>query len=505
MSDRILMCWIGAADLAASTGETKSGAGPIAQAIAWRQFSRVILLSDWAKANSQKYVAWLKARTTAKIELRLCKLSTPTDFGDIYRAVTSAIGESVNAAGNGHALTFHLSPGTPAMAAVWIIVAKTRFPADLIESSREHGVRVASVPFDISADFIPDLILRADRQLERLADAQPAEASSFGDILHRSAEMKTVIAHARRVAARSIPVLIEGESGTGKELMARAIHNAGQRANKPFIPVNCGAVPTELVESEFFGHKKGAFTGAQTDRKGHFEQADGGTLFLDEIGELPKAVQVKLLRVLQEKQVVRVGESKAIAVDVRIIAATNRSLADEVVQGRFREDLLYRLAVAVLRLPALRERGGDKSLLIERLLDHVNTEAAREQPGYQHKQLSASARNLLLNHGWPGNVRELLNTLQRAALWSDDQVIDDVAIKNSLLRLPQATNRQEAVLSQPFAEGFSLPAVLNEVGRHYIERALEEAHGNRTRAAALLGLSSYQTLNNWIQRYGVAM
>jgi DNA-binding NtrC family response regulator len=143
-------------------------------------------------------------------------------------------------------------------------------------------------------------------------------------------------------------------------------------------------------------------------------------------------------------------------------------------------------------------------LLIDRLLDQVNHEAAREQPGYRQKKLSAAAKNLLLNHGWPGNVRELLNTLQRAALWSDDQIIDDVAIKKSLLRLPHTASQQDALLGQSFDEGFSLPKVLNDVGRHYIERALKEAHGNRTRAAALLGLASYQTLNNWIERYGVS-
>jgi transcriptional regulator with PAS, ATPase and Fis domain len=180
--------------------------------------------------------------------------------------------------------------------------------------------------------------------------------------------MKRVIALARRVAIRSIPVLIEGESGTGKELMARAIHQASPRAAKPFITVNCGAIPPELVESEFFGHRRGSFTGAVSDRKGHFERADGGTLFLDEIGELPKAIQVKLLRTLQEGEVTPVGSSEARKVDVRVVAATNRTLISEVAEGNFREDLFYRLAVAIIKLPPLRERAGDLSLLIDALL-----------------------------------------------------------------------------------------------------------------------------------------
>src|SRR5581483_8539743 len=245
-------------------------------------------------------------------------------------------------------LVLHLSPGTPAMAAVWIILAKTRFPAKLIESSRQHGIRTASVPFEISADFLPDLLRRPDEELERLSAGLPPEAPEFADIVHRGAGMKRVILRSRRVAARSVPVLIEGETGTGKELLARAIHQASPRKGRPFVAVNCGAIPGELVESELFGHEKGAFTGATAQRKGHFQETDGGTLFLDEVGELPKPAQVKLLRALQEGEVVPIGSSRPVKVDVRLIADTNRSLVQDVAAGQFREDLFHRLAVAVL-------------------------------------------------------------------------------------------------------------------------------------------------------------
>jgi transcriptional regulator with PAS, ATPase and Fis domain len=186
--------------------------------------------------------------------------------------------------------------------------------------------------------------------------------------------MDRLIQRARRVAIRNVSVLIEGESGTGKELLARAIHRASPRKDRPFIAVNCGAIPAELVESELFGHEKGAFTGATQQRTGHFEAADGGTLFLDELGELPGPAQVKLLRTLQEGEVVRLGSSKPTKVDVRIIAATNRTLTEEIASGRFREDLFYRLAVAVLKLPPLRERSGDLGVLIDHLLAQVNRE-----------------------------------------------------------------------------------------------------------------------------------
>ncbi|MDI6748538.1 MAG: sigma-54 factor interaction domain-containing protein, partial [Rhodocyclaceae bacterium] len=180
----------------------------------------------------------------------------------------------------------------------------------------------ASVPFDISADFIPDLLRKSDQTLERLAAGLPAAAPEFNDIIHRSEVMQRVIINARRIAPRSIPVLIEGESGTGKELFARAIHAASPRKGKPFVAINCGAIPSELVESELFGHEKGAFTGATATRIGHFEAAHTGTLFLDEIGELPKSMQVKLLRALQEGEVKRIGATSSRQVDIRIIAAT---------------------------------------------------------------------------------------------------------------------------------------------------------------------------------------
>ncbi|MCB0266468.1 MAG: sigma-54 factor interaction domain-containing protein, partial [Calditrichaeota bacterium] len=211
-------------------------------------------------------------------------------------------------------------------------------------------------------------------------------APEFSDIIHRSPVMRRVIERAQKVAPRSVPILIEGESGTGKEMLARAIHRASPRRDNPFIAVNCGAISKELAESEFFGHKKGAFTGADSDRIGYFKAADGGTLFLDEIGELSLELQVKLLRVLQEQQVVRVGTAKAEPVDVRIIAATNRTLADEVVAKRFRDDLFYRIAVALIKLPPLRIRKGDFTLLVDHLLNRFNAESAAD-PAWEKKGL----------------------------------------------------------------------------------------------------------------------
>lgn len=500
---RILVCWIGNTDLKASAGESGVGLGPIAQAAKACPFDLILLLSDHTKDVAATYKKWLVAQTSSAIEVRQHKLPGPTDFGEIYKAATEELAELRTSYGDSAEFTFHLSPGTPAMAAVWILLAKTRFPADLIESSKEHGVRAAQVPFDISAEFIPDLLRRSDQRMARLAQGLTDDVPEFADIIYRSPQMKRVIEQAQRIAIRSIPVLIEGESGTGKELLARAIHRASPRAAKPFITVNCGAIPSELVESEFFGHKKGAFTGASADRAGHFEQANGGTLFLDEIGDLPKPVQVKLLRALQEGEVVRIGDSAPRKADVRIIAATHRNLPKEIADGNFREDLFFRLAVAILKLPPIRERSGDLTLLIDRLMEKVNSETAVDaKPG--HKNISVSARNVMLKHAWPGNVRELQNTLYRVAVSSDEKEISAEAMQEAILDLGPASGQQDTVLNRPIEEGVDLQGIINEVARHYLSRALAVAHGNKSQATRILGLPNYQTLTNWMKRYGVS-
>jgi transcriptional regulator with PAS, ATPase and Fis domain len=381
-----------------------------------------------------------------------------------------------------------------------LLLAKTRFPAKLIESSREAGVKDVDVPFELAMEFNPAADKAADDALTRLMQGLPPESPAFTAIIHRCAAMKRVVAMAHRLALRDVPVLIQGESGTGKELFARAIHQSSPRNGQPFIAVNCGAIPQELVDAELFGHEKGAFTGAATSRPGHFESADGGTLFLDEIGELPLASQVRLLRVLQEREVTRVGASKPKRINIRVISATNRVLPEEIREGRFREDLFHRLAVGVLQLPPLRHREGDLNILIDSLLAAINQEAS-SQLGQKHKKLHASARNLLLQHPWPGNVRELHNTLLRASIWATGEKInaEDVAEALAVTLAPKA----ETVLGRPLDEPISLPDLLGNVSRHYLQRAMTQSHGNKSEAARLLGLGSYQTLTNWLQKYGI--
>ena len=292
-----------------------------------------------------------------------------------------------------------------------------------------------------------------------------------------SAPMQQVRALLARVARTQAPVLISGESGTGKELAARFVHDSGPRADKPFVPVNCGAIPAELIESELFGHRKGAFTGATADKPGLFQAADGGTLFLDEIADLPMAMQVKLLRVVQEKAVRPIGAVAEEAVDVRVISATHRDLAAEVAAGRFREDLYYRVVVIEVHMPPLRERREDLLPLANRILARL-----AEGQGARAATLTDAARGALLTHEFPGNVRELENVLERALALAGDGPIDAEHI-----RVRRPSERAPGPGAAP-----ALEAKLADVERDAIKAALAQTGNNRTAAARLLGMTLRQ-------------
>lgn len=493
---KILIAWLGKTDIRAVSESETIGLGPIAQALLWKEFYSLEIISDATDKEVKVYVRWLKKIAPTPVTIHPVQLSSPTDFSDIYTAAVQCITAVQKTHGPQAALYYHLSPGTPAMAAVWILLAKTLYPAELVQSSREQGVQLAHIPFDISAEFIPKIERQRDEQLSGMLAALPPAAPEFADIIYRSTQMERVVAKARLAAVRTVPVLIEGESGTGKELLARAIHRSSPRAEKPFVAVNCGAIPAELVESEFFGHRKGAFTGAAADRKGYFEAATGGTLFLDEIGELPLSAQVKILRVLQEGEVTRVGDSKPVPVDVRIVAATNRALIEEVAAGRFRTDLFYRLAVAVLHIPPLRERQGDIGLLIDNFLARADEDDSTLQ-----KKIAAGAKNLLLCHPWPGNVRELLNTLRRATVWTTGDTIQADDIREALF--PVALQQSEHVLNRSITADFNIQEVIGDVARHYLQRGMDKCGGNKSKTAKTLGLPNYQTLTNWLKKYGL--
>ncbi len=500
-----LLCWLGRADLNAA-GAQSDDLGPIASAVDSEQPGRVVLLCNYSASEGKAYQKWLSCRTGASIELRAVTMRDPTDYRRIYRYADAALKELTAARSASNVarepLVVHLSPGTPAMQQVWVLLGMTRYPVRLIKSSREQGVTDAEIPFDLDFRYVDeDTLKKSDAHLEEKSEAHAPHDARFGDIVYRGSAMKQLVERAKLVSKRSVPVLIRGETGTGKELFARAIHDDG-RAKKggKMLAINCGAIPKDLVESTLFGHARGAFSGAVKDTKGAFEEADGGTLFLDELGEMPLAVQVKLLRALQQKVITRVGEHKERPVDVRIIAATHRDLNQAVRDGAFREDLFYRLAVAVLDLPPLRERHGDMNPLIDALLEKINRQLAADEVGFIKKKLAPKARTLLQNYDWPGNVRELENTLMRAAVWSTEPTLKEADLRAALLNDAPGSTSSAGILDRPMSQGFDIETVLDEVRRHFVKRALEESDGNKSQAARLLGLNSHQVLSNWAKR-----
>jgi transcriptional regulator with PAS, ATPase and Fis domain len=497
---KILMAWLGMADIRASEAGGELS-GPIGQAISVEDYDKIVLLSDQPDRTAESFVKWLGQNSAVAPVIIKAPLTSPTNFREIYAEASAALDNVVVSCEMRPDLTIHLSPGTPAMSAIWIILGRTKYPARLIQSSRERGVEEADVPFDIAAEFIPELVRAADQKRRDASLERVPENASFGDILYRSTEMDRVITDATKFALRNLPILIEGETGTGKELLARAIHNNSPRAEKPFIVVNCGAIPAELVESTFFGHKKGSFTGAFSDQFGAFDDADEGTLFLDEVGELPLPAQVTLLRALQEGEVKPIG-GKAHNVDVRIIAATNRGLISEVASGKFREDLYYRLAVATLDLPALKDREGDLGYLADQLLNQVNADAADEL-GYTSKEFSPNAKNIVLSHSWPGNIRELLNTIRRVTLFADAEMISAADMARAIRPMAALQNNADQILNVEIEQGIDLQGKMETVAQHYLSRAMEKTGGNKRKAARLLGLASPQTLSNWLKKYGM--
>ena len=348
-------------------------------------------------------------------------------------------------------------------------IEHTHYPLNMLtveDESRQVEMSVTGMR-DSGGNFVGVLISFKD--VTELIDLrlQLGELESFAGIVGRDPKVLRIYKEIQDLAPNDYPVCITGETGTGKELVATAIHNESRRAGEPFVPVNCGALPEGLLESELFGHEKGAFTGAVRDKKGRFELADGGTLFLDEVADLPKVVQVKLLRVLQEGTFERVGGEKTISVDVRIISATNRDLRHEMEKGAFRDDLYYRINVVPIRMPPLRERKGDISLLVKHFLDNA-VEEGQESPGF-----SKEAMNLMTDYSWPGNVRELQSSIRFALVKSRGQIIRP---KHLPLEL-----REWKVKSPPRG-----PA--RKLAPERVREALTRSGGNKAKAARLLGV-----------------
>ena len=522
-SKRLLFSWIGHADLRALAAHLPPGereavlrdvkpptplvgqSGPLKCLLDAERFDEIHLLSDHGREKSRLYAAWIGGDPV----IHPVKLASPIDYSEIFQAVDKVLASVLNRPRSERVeVCMHLSPGTPPMTAIWLLLGKSKYHPATFYQTHEGTVLVTEVPFDLVVDYVPQVLRAADANLQRLASQGPQDVEGFQAIVGNSPTIRAAVGRALRVARRDVSVLILGESGTGKELFARAIHEASPRRGKPFLPINCAALSTQLLESELFGHKKGSFTGAERDRDGAFKTADGGTLFLDEIGECDPAMQAALLRVLQptgpdpcHRVFQRLGDSKPVTSNVRIIAATNRDLLAAIAEHRFREDLYYRLAVTTVKLPPLRQRREDITPLVHRLLAGINDQFTLQEPGFVHKKISGAAMEFVRKHAWPGNVRQLSNTLMRAAVMTDGPLIDRDDMADAIADVPG--ERSHNLLEVPIGEGFSLEDHLKGIQRHYLRCAIDEAHGVKKRAAELLGYDHYQTLDQQLKRLNV--
>jgi two-component system response regulator PilR (NtrC family) len=357
-----------------------------------------------------------------------------------------------------------------------------------VEAMNDGAFDYVPKPFDNDelkqtiANALDRKTLDAERQV---IESELRQTVHFGKIVGNSPRMLHIYQMIRQVAQTRTNVLITGESGTGKELIAKAIHENSDRADQPFIPINCGGIPENLVESEFFGHKKGSFTGATQDKKGLLEAANKGTVFLDEVGELSIPMQVKLLRAVQERVFRAVGGTQDIVVDIRILSATNKRLEDEVIEGNFREDLFYRLNVIEIKVPPLRERKGDLKILAQHFIEKYAREMDKEVT-----KLSSYAIDLLKKYNFPGNVRELENLIERSVALSSTNILlpDSLAMSIHKRRWIEGVQNKRFDLDE-VAHGVSLDDILAEIERSYLTKALDCSDGNKNKAADLLGIS----------------
>lgn len=380
-----------------------------------------------------------------------------------------------------------------------ILITAFVSPDDAVSAMKDGAFDYISKPFDVAEI---KSVIRAATARSRAETPGPSAADSFPGIIGKSQEMVKIFDLIQRVAPTPANVIIYGESGTGKELVAQAIHQHSKVAGQPFVPITCSAIPEDLMESELFGHVKGAFTGAINDKPGLFQLANNGTAFLDEIGELTPIIQTKLLRVLQEREVKPVGSTRIERVNVRIIAATNRVLEEEIIAGRFREDLFYRLAVVPIRMPPLRERKGDVPLLVNHFLQKHSRLLGKEVQG-----ISSYGMQVLMDYDFPGNVRELENIIERGVALENSNIILPESLTLSAHR-SEKRNRSEtdplfqAVASKEELFERGLEEVINDLEKRIICFALEKSNHSKMRAAELLHIS-FRSLRYKITKYGI--
>jgi len=465
-------------------------AGPVLSLVGARRFDRIVLFSTptTEKQTVQTEAELNERHPSLEVQVLKVNLADPTDYSAIMRELRRHVADLLKSDGDAE-YSISVASGTPQMHACWVLLTTGgEIPAKILHVRPPRYVTTTTPmvsEVDLSGPEFPEVHAAA------LSCAESEVRYSISDHVGLDTALQELgivgehpsyikaLKMAAVVAEHNTPALIQGETGTGKELIARLIHRMSGRDRDTFVPVNCGAMPENLVESLLFGHKKGAFTGATADQAGKFEQADGGTLFLDEIGELPVELQPRLLRVLEDGMIDPLGAKKPKKVNVRVVAATNRDLDAAIEAKEFREDLYYRLSFSVIQLPALRERATDIPLLSLHLLEKLNRSVKRA------RRLSPGAMQRLQEHRWRGNVRDLENVLGRSMIMSTQDVLspDDLLIDE-----PRRSKDPLASLPEPH-EGFELESYLKSARKQMMLRALELANGKQTGAAKLLGVT----------------
>ena len=496
---KTLLTWLGTKDIENMEKDQHAAISALA-AKSEHQFNKIVILSNhkpevWDRFERfiQKKIA-MALRPDADISVKQAHIASPIDYPSIAKETEKWIGKLSTEA---ETLVVNLTSGTPTMTTLSVLIGKGKHNVRFMQVSPENEPLNVDVPLDFGLEYVKS----AARQVASQASSAPKLADAFAAITCLSDSMQTVVNRAKRLAASEVPVLVLGETGTGKEEMAKAIHNASLRAEKQPKTVNCGALAPTLVESTLFGHKKGAFTGADKDYPGLFEQADGGTLFLDEVGELSLDVQVKLLRAIQQGEVTPLGSTETKTVDVRVIAATHQNLQRLVSEGKFREDLFYRLAVGIIALPSLKERLADIPTIVAQLNEQIN-KAGAKHPAYVSKEISEDGINFICEQPWPGNIRELWSTLNRAFLWSDSPIVNRHDLSQAMLTRPAAS--EDVSISLTFNDKIDIVQLTDKFQKKYVEAALKASGNVKKHATQMLGLKDHQTLTNWMKRLGIS-
>lgn len=464
-----------------------------------RQVDKVLILANQHQSKWKDFKSFLESVATERgqtnilVEIYQAKIKTPIHYESIYKETAKWIN---GLSKDSSYLSINLTSGTPAMTTLSVLVGKGKYNTTFIQTTPSNELEIVEVPLDFSLELAKSVA----KNTSDAVTTQHVTNTTFSALMSKSSNMINTIDRARRIARSDVPALILGETGTGKELLSTAIHRESLRCAEEFKTVNCGAFPETLVDSILFGHVKGAFTGADKNHKGLFEQAHNGTLFLDEIGELTPAIQAKLLRVLQEDEITPVGSNASKKVNVRIIAATHRNLSKMVSQGSFREDLFYRLAVGIVELPALRDRTADIPDLLLQITQNLNKQFGSDR-SYESKIISEDGIKFIQSQPWRGNIRELIATLQRTFLWAEHDVVGATDIASAMINRMEGSDECEVNLS--FNDKVDIVQLTEKYQKKYVLAALKASGNVKKRATEILGLKDHQTLSNWMKRLGI--